>query len=191
MTTSPQEDATTSTPPSARRSVAGAVAAAVLTSVVLAVSEIPVGWPVLPLGLGAAIVASVVDLRERRLPNRVLLPAIAAVIVFLLAAAAGNLTRSVLALSAGGAAMLLYGLIWWLRPAAMGYGDVKLAGLLAMTTGWLSITAALSAVVIAFALASVLALGLLLTGRARSTEIPFGPFMTAGALFAAALHLSG
>lgn len=178
--------------PNARREVVLAAAGAVVVVLASGLLDLSVAWPVVPVALVAAVAASVVDLRERRLPNRLLLPASAGVAVVLIAAAVdGEAARSAIALAAGASALLFYGLIWWLRPSALGYGDVKLAGLLGMATGWLSITAAVTAVFVAFIFAALVAVVLLVLGRARSTEIPFGPFMTAGALVAVVVYHIG
>lgn len=177
---------------SVRREVIYASTGSVVVAVGLLRWEISFTPLVLVIGLVAAVVASVVDLKERRLPNRVVLPASAAVFVFIAAAAlGGEPARSVVALAAGVVAFLAYGAVWWLRPTALGYGDVKLAGLLGLVTGWVGVSVALAAVVLAFCGAAVVAIALLVVGRSRNSELPFGPFMSAGALAAVTLHLLG
>jgi leader peptidase (prepilin peptidase)/N-methyltransferase len=64
----------------------------------------------------------------------------------------------------------------------LGYGDVKLAGLLGLLLGWLGWGSVILSVVAAFVIGGVIALILLLSGRAsRSTHIAFGPSMILGA----------
>jgi leader peptidase (prepilin peptidase)/N-methyltransferase len=64
------------------------------------------------------------------------------------------------------------------RKPAMGFGDVKLMGLLGAFTGWLG-------VVQAFFLACILGsiVGVVILVRSRSRYLPFGPFLALGSLF--------
>ena len=67
-------------------------------------------------------------------------------------------------------------------PAGMGFGDVKLAGLLGLYLGWVGWGAVLIGAFAAFLLGGVFSIGLLVTRRAtRGSGIPFGPWMIAGA----------
>ncbi len=68
-------------------------------------------------------------------------------------------------------------------PGAIGWGDVKLSGVLGLYLGWLGAPAWWLGVLGGFVLGGLYAAGLLLTRRGtRKSEIPFGPFMLAGAL---------
>jgi leader peptidase (prepilin peptidase) / N-methyltransferase len=82
----------------------------------------------------------------------------------------------------------LYGLFLLLalsHPAGLGFGDVKLAGLLGLATAWLGWGTWYVALLAAFVCGGLAGLVLVLSGRAgRRTEIPFGPAMLAGALVA-------
>ena len=63
----------------------------------------------------------------------------------------------------------------------MGLGDVKLLPSLALMTGYLSVAAALLALIVAFVLGALVALGGLAVRRLSMTSaIPFGPFLLAG-----------
>ena len=81
----------------------------------------------------------------------------------------------------------------------MGFGDVKLAGVLGIYLGWLGWGSLVSGVFLGFLLGGVTGLALLAAGRAtRKSSIPFGPYMLLGALTAilwgeqfAALYLDG
>jgi len=84
------------------------------------------------------------------------------------------------ALSAAGALALLGGLYWALRPGAeedddepvaLGFGDVKLAGMLGAWTGFYPFLAGLFLAVLAGAV-----LGLLF----RRRKLPFGPYLALG-----------
>ncbi len=81
----------------------------------------------------------------------------------------------------------------------MGFGDVKLAGVLGLHLGWLGWGQLALGAFLAFFLGGVVGLALIATGRAtRKSAIPFGPFMLVGALVAVlvgepilALYLGG
>jgi prepilin signal peptidase PulO-like enzyme (type II secretory pathway) len=72
--------------------------------------------------------------------------------------------------------------------SGLGFGDVKLAGVLGLPLGWLGWPAVLLGLALPHLLAGPVALFLLLTGRAkRGTGLPFGPALLAGALLAIAI----
>jgi leader peptidase (prepilin peptidase)/N-methyltransferase len=67
----------------------------------------------------------------------------------------------------------------------MGFGDVKLAGVLGLTLGWLGWGQLAIGGFLGFFLGAVVGGLLMLLGRARrKSKIPFGPFMLVGALLA-------
>jgi len=82
---------------------------------------------------------AMIDLDVHRLPNKIVLPSYGVVLALLVLASLGNDDWDALLRAAiGGAA--LYALYFLLRlgyPSGMGFGDVKLAGLLGMDLGWL------------------------------------------------------
>ena len=166
--------------------LAGAVCAVLVTA--------RFGWSAqLPAWLWFAAVGlllAVVDLRTQLLPNRVLLPGVVGGVVLLaVAAAAGGdwtaLGRAVLAGPAAAAALLVLALV---NPRGLGMGDVKLAGLLGLYLGWLGWPVLLTGLFLGFLAQAVVGLALLAVHRAgRSTELPFGPALLAGALAAALL----
>jgi leader peptidase (prepilin peptidase)/N-methyltransferase len=128
----------------------------------------------------AALVAiAFVDLRERRVPNRIVLPAAALVLVLHTIgdpswewAAAAAIAFVVLVLPA-----LVY-------PAGLGMGDAKLMLLLGAMLG----RDVLIALVVGFAAAAIPSLALLLRGRRRAT-LPLAPFLGLGGLVALPLVL--
>jgi leader peptidase (prepilin peptidase)/N-methyltransferase len=67
----------------------------------------------------------------------------------------------------------------------MGFGDVKLAGLLGLYLGWLGWGELITGGFLGFLFGGVVGMGLMMVRRAgRKSQIPFGPFMLAGALVA-------
>ncbi|MGI8746917.1 MAG: prepilin peptidase [Deinococcus sp.] len=97
------------------------------------------------------------------------------------------------ALGAAGAASLLAGLYWWLRPeesseggqeddydpSAMGFGDVKLAALIGAFLGWERMLVAVVVAVLAGALLGLIQLAIL-----KENRLKFGPYLAIGALLA-------
>ncbi|MGH3545405.1 MAG: hypothetical protein ACRDPW_05720, partial [Mycobacteriales bacterium] len=75
-----------------------------------------------------------------------------------------------------------------LAAGALGFGDVKLAGVLGLLLGWSGWYALIAGGVLGFVYGGVFSLALLLSRRVDSkTRIPFGPFMVLGALTAVLL----
>ncbi len=133
---------------------------------------------------GSSVLLAVVDLRHRRLPNRVVLPAIVAGAGLLLVAAAGEWAWLALLRAAVGAGLLFAGylMLALISPRGLGMGDVKLAALLGLHLGWLGWAAVVVGAVAGFLVQAVLALPLLAGGRiGLRGELPFGPAMLAGA----------
>lgn len=83
----------------------------------------------------------------------------------------------------------LYFVQWLIVPTQIGFGDVKLSGVLGLYLGWLGFSAWVAGVFAMFLLGGVFSVVLLLARRAtRKTSIAFGPFMLGGALIAILLY---
>ena len=140
------------------------------------------------LYLGAIGVAlAMIDIDVHRLPNAIVLPSYGVAAVSLLIPAVidgawGDYLR------AGLGGMVLFGfyfLLAFVYPAGMGFGDVKLAGVLGAYLGWLGWGVLLIGGFLGFLLGGVVGGGLMLVHRAgRKSKIPFGPFMLIGAFIA-------
>ncbi|HEX4817884.1 MAG TPA: A24 family peptidase [Nonomuraea sp.] len=150
--------------------------AELVTAAVVALVAWRVGPPYVPFAvIGVAL--AVVDWRTTTLPDAITLPAYPVTALALVPT--GELPR---ALAGGAALAALYGLLWFVRPDAMGLGDVKLAGLIGMAAAALGWPAWVVAAFGGQLLGALYALALLATGRGtRRTEFPFGPFMLLGA----------
>ncbi|MGH8869298.1 MAG: prepilin peptidase [Actinomycetes bacterium] len=162
-----------------------------LTALVFALLAWRVGpEPALPafLYLGAIGVAlAVIDLDVKRLPNAITLPSyvVAPVLLGAAALAEGDPGAWVRAMLAGAALYAFYFVLVLVYPAGMGFGDVKLAGILGMYLGWLGWDVLLIGAFLGFLLGGVLGGALMIAGRAtRKSAIPFGPFMLGGVLVA-------
>lgn len=120
------------------------------------------------------------DLREHRIPNRIVLPATGACGALLVAEhveLAALLPALVLVV-----VLLIVSVV---APAALGMGDVKLALLLAIGLDGDGTTA----IAAGFALAAIYAVVLIARrgAAARSTALPLAPFLAGGALLTASL----
>ncbi|MBG6182830.1 leader peptidase (prepilin peptidase)/N-methyltransferase [Arthrobacter sp. CAN_A214] len=132
---------------------------------------------------------SIIDARTHRLPNRMVLPCypIAAVLLAGAALMAGEPHRVVS--MAGGAAVLwvAYLALHLVPSAGLGFGDVKLGGLLGLYLGfggWQLVVAGAAA---GFVLGGLWSL-LLVSGKRAGwhASVPFGPFLIGGAAIALA-----
>jgi prepilin signal peptidase PulO-like enzyme (type II secretory pathway) len=131
------------------------------------------------------VLLTYVDVAVKRLPDPFTLPSYLVGPVLLGAAvlAGGRPMRLVHALIGLAALWALYALQHFFAPGAIGWGDVKLAGVLGLYLGWLGVSAWWLGTLAGFVLGALWAVFLLLTRRGtRKSEIPFGPFMLAGAL---------
>jgi len=162
-----------------------------LTAALFAVMALRFGLdPVLPAFLYLAAVGialALIDLDVRRLPDVLTLPSYGVALVLLGAAAiagsdSGSLPRALL----GGLAMFaLYFGLCFAYPAGMGFGDVKLSGVLGLYLGWLGWGTWAVGLFLGFALGGVFGIALMLGRRGgRKTAVPFGPFMLLGVLLA-------
>ena len=145
---------------------------------------------VLPAYLYLAAVGlalALIDLDCKRLPDALTLPSYPVAATLLGAAAlAGSDSGDFLKALLGGAAMFaVYFALCFAYPAGMGFGDVKLAGVLGMYTAWLGWGAWAVGLFLGFFLGGLFGIALILVKKGgRKTAVPFGPFMLLGALIA-------
>jgi leader peptidase (prepilin peptidase)/N-methyltransferase len=126
--------------------------------------------------LAVLAVLAAIDLRWRLLPNRIVLPALAAVLAYELALDPGAAAEGAVAGVGAATLLLIPGL---LSPGAVGMGDVKLAALLGAALG----AKVLGALLTGFVL-SALAGGCVLVrhgAAGRHRTLPMGPFLALGA----------
>jgi leader peptidase (prepilin peptidase) / N-methyltransferase len=86
------------------------------------------------------VALTMIDFDLRRLPDSIILPSYVITVVLLLpaGAATGNWYGGVRALSGMAALLVLYFALALAYPNGLGFGDVKLAGLVGLYLGWLS-----------------------------------------------------
>ncbi len=132
---------------------------------------------------------SAIDVREHRLPNRIVGPLAAAVAIGVIVAglADDDLARSwrSLAFGVGVALVLLIANI----VGGLGMGDVKYGFPMAATVGWFGWDAVSVAIMVTSLSGAVAAVAVLAIDRTLKRQLPYGPFMAlglaAGLLFAA------
>ncbi|SRR5690606_18432666 len=151
------------------------LAAVALASALLIVrcAEGPLHGVSLTLVAVAGIVAGWTDAYECRLPDVLVLPAYPATGFLLLGTADAETVLRAAACATAGAALYLCGHVL----GQVGFGDVKLAGLLGLVLGWASWQAALAALLATILIGGAQAIGVLLSRRG---EFPLGPAMLVG-----------
>lgn len=135
------------------------------------------------VGLALALI----DLDCKRLPDALTLPSYPVAAVLLGGAALlGSDSGDFLTALLGGAAMFaVYFGLAFAYPAGMGFGDVKLAGVLGLYTAWLGWGAWAVGLFLGFFLGGLFGIALILVKKGgRKTAVPFGPFMLLGTLIA-------
>jgi leader peptidase (prepilin peptidase)/N-methyltransferase len=123
------------------------------------------------------VVVSLIDVESRRLPNRIVLPAAALVLVSRLATAPDHWAAWLGAAVGAAAFLFVFALVF---PAGLGMGDVKLALLLGAALG----SAVLSALLLGTLAGAAAAVVLLVREglEARRRTMAFGPFLAFGAI---------
>lgn len=137
--------------------------------------------------LWALVALSLIDLEHKLIPNRILYPALGVSIVLIAVAAATGPGWGAFGRAAGGAAasFAVFNIIHFISPGGMGYGDVRLSGLIGLHLGYLSWGRIYAGFLLGFLLGAVVGLLLMGLGKAgRKTAVPFGPFLAAGAVIA-------
>ena len=131
-----------------------------------------------------SVALALIDLDTQRLPNSIVLPAypVAAVLLAAAALTAGAPER-LITMAVGGAGLFaVYFGMASLYRGGMGFGDVKLAGVIGLFLGWLGWGPLAVGAFSAFILGGLFSLVLVMTrGATGRTAIPFGPWMLLGA----------
>ena len=145
----------------------------------------PLLWlvPLVPVG----VALSVIDWHTRLLPRVIVVPATLAAIVLVavFGLATGEREALVRALLGLVLARSFFWVLWFVRSAGMGFGDVRLAAPIGLVLGWVG-WGALAIGLWAGFMAFVVPALVVIVGRRDRTllkrSFPFGPFMVVGAL---------
>ena len=139
-------------------------------------------WPLVPIG----VLLGIVDWHTRLLPKVVVLPATAyalgwGVVRWATTGASDELVRGVIGLLA---ARTFFWVLWFVRRAGMGFGDVRLAALLGCVlayAGWSALVVGLYASFLLFAVPFLVLAVVRRDRRMIKRQYPFGPFLLTGA----------
>ncbi len=132
----------------------------------------------------AGTVLGYVDAQTRLLPTQLIAPSYGVVVVLVVIAALADgqphlLLRVLLCwLAMGG----FYFLMWYVYPKGLGYGDVRLSGVIGIGLGLLGWPQLLTGLYAGFLLGAVGGGALALMRVVDRKRYPFGPFMLAGAM---------
>ena len=130
-------------------------------------------------------VVSITDLSHRLVPRRLVYPALALIAPLLVVASAADHRWQALggAAIAGAAAFAVFFAVWWFVPRGMGFGDVRLAGLVGTALGWLGLVHLYVGFLTAFLAGAVFGVVLMVArGTGRKTRLPFAPALSVGAV---------
>lgn len=169
-----------------------------LVAALLVAAVAPDPWAVpLVLLVPVAVALAVLDARTRLLPRVLVLPATVALLVAAVAlaglselgwlpgadhTASSDLVRGVVGLVL---ARSTYWVLWFVRSAGMGFGDVRLAALVGLALahlGWAELVVGLYAGFLVFGVPAALLALLRGDPALLRTAYPYGPFMLAGAV---------
>jgi leader peptidase (prepilin peptidase) / N-methyltransferase len=162
--------------------------ASLATAVVAGLVGASVGWsPALSFLLYLApvgVALAVIDWRTRLLPTKVIAPSY--LVVGALAALSAWSESDLDALVTAGLGWLVAGgtffVLWFIYPRGMGYGDVRLSGVLGIALGYLGWSELLVGVYAGFILGGVGGALLSVLRLVDRKAYPFGPFMLVGAV---------
>ena len=137
----------------------------------------------LPL-VPVAIALAVIDWRTRLLPTWLIARTYVGVVVLALVATLAtqdwqDLVRAAIGWAGAG---LLYFVLWYVYPRGLGYGDVRLSGILGIVLGYVGTSELVVGVYAGFLLGGVGGALLSMLRIVHRKNVPFGPFMLVGAL---------
>jgi leader peptidase (prepilin peptidase)/N-methyltransferase len=169
--------------------VAERVTASVVTALALGLAAARIGaQPELAAYcalFGGLVAVSVADLRVGLVPRVLLYPTFGLMAAALVAASAADGRWRALTDAAigGGIAFGVFFLLWWFYPKGIGFGDVRLAGVLGAGLSWIGFGALYIGFASSFLLGVVVGVVLMLRdGTGRKTRLAFGPPLALGAV---------
>jgi len=131
------------------------------------------------------IVVSLVDLDVRKIPSEWVYGGFAAVLLIAMGhhILFPDSSRALTGLVWMAIFAVIHFVLWFIKPGAMGFGDVRLSLLTGFVAGWVSSETA----IMAFFFPSILALAFMIPALTKKkasgkTAIPFGPWMVLGAI---------
>jgi len=165
------------------------IAVVVLTAVLFGAAAVRFGAvPALApycVFFGGLVTLSVADIRVGLVPRKILYPTLFLMSLGLLAASAvGDDWWSMATAAIGGAiGFVAFLVLYILFPRGMGFGDVRLAGLIGVGLGWLTLTDLYSGFLCGFIAGALYGtVKMLVQGSGRKTRFPFAPGLCVGAV---------
>lgn len=145
----------------------------------LIVARYGVSWEALAVAVfvSALLVITLIDLDYQIIPDRISLPGIP--LAWLAAVGLGSLTWLDATLGAVLPAALFLA-VFFLSRGGMGLGDVKLVAMIGAFVGWQLALLTILAAAISGSLVGVAMM--VFQGKGRKTAVPFGPFLSLGAV---------
>ena len=170
-------------PISARYPLVEAGTAVLFALMALRLADVPAALPAYLWFAAIGIALALIDLDVKRLPNAIVLPSYPVLAALLVIDLDGD---ALLRAAIGMAALFgFYLVVAMAAPGAMGFGDVKLSGLLGGMTAYLSWGTFLTGAFLGFLLGALAGVMLMAAGKAeRKSALPFGPFMILGGIAA-------
>lgn len=142
-----------------------------------------------------SIALAVIDARKKLLPDRIVFPLYGVAAVGLTAAAwlQHKWSHLLVAAICGAVMYVFFYILAMFGP--LGYGDVKLAGVLGLFLGWLGVPVLYGGFVLGTCVAALVAVGVVLVRRSRGLnwrgyELAYGPYLLAGAWAAILLDVA-
>ena len=129
---------------------------------------------------------SLIDIRELRIPNRLLFPGLilTTLSVLVVGIALDQVNRAMLSILGAIISIAIFFCIHLIKPKGLGMGDVKFAALIGLALSWISFPAGLFGLGLAFIASSFFSLLLYMVKRnSFNRVIPFAPFMLLGLVF--------
>ncbi|MGO8988917.1 MAG: prepilin peptidase [bacterium] len=136
------------------------------------------------LFVAALIVITVIDLYHQIIPDVISLPGIGAGLLASLTVSQITFTNSLLGILLGGGSLFLIATVyqWLFKREGMGGGDVKLLAMIGAFLGW---KAVILTILLGSLVGSIIGIILMVSkGKDFKYAIPFGPFLSLGAVIA-------
>jgi leader peptidase (prepilin peptidase) / N-methyltransferase len=162
-----------------------------LTAVLFVLVALRFGWswtlPAMLFFVAGLVALAFADLDHMLLPRSIVYTTGALVAASLLLATAitGQWHRLLIAVICGAVEFALLFSINFVSPRSLGFGDVRFGALIGFALGWLGWRYAFIGFFVANLIGAVVGLALIAAGRSgRKTPIPFGVFLSIGAVLA-------
>ena len=137
--------------------------------------------------MAMAVTVAITDLTHRLVPRRLIYAGLLLIGVALMGVSLHdhNWHQFTIAVIGGAIAFGAFFLIWFIVPRGMGFGDVRLAGVIGLTVGYLGLVHVYLAFLSGFVLGLLFGLALMIgASSGRKTRIPFAPSLVAGTTIA-------